>query len=86
MPKLRIGNVDLENNLILAPMAGVRFYNYAFQDVTTPADVADNTLRFLLTISPSMYSQRIYLTMNIVRASFDFSILQSAQDNSFSDF
>ena len=65
-------------NDYLAPMAGVRFYNYAFQDVTAPADVADNTLRFLLTISPSMYSQRIYLTMNIVRSSFDFSILQSA--------
>ena len=62
----------------LAPMTGVRFYNYAFQDITTPADVADNTLRFLLTIAPTMYAQRIYLTVNIVRASFDFSILQSA--------
>lgn len=62
----------------LAPMAGTRFYNYAFQDITTDADVADNTLRFLLTISPSAYANRIYLTINIVRASFDFSILQSA--------
>ena len=62
----------------LAPMTGVRFYNYAFQDITTMADVADNTLRFLLTLSPTMYSARIYLTMNIVRSSFDFSILQSA--------
>ena len=33
---------------------------------------------FLLTIAPTMYANRIYLTINIVRASFDFSILQSA--------
>lgn len=65
-------------NDYLAPMAGVRFYNYSFQDITTDADVADNTLRFLLTIAPTMYAQRIYLTINIVRASFSFSILQSA--------
>ena len=65
-------------NDYLAPMTGTRFYNYAFQDITTMADVADNTLRFLLTIAPTMYANRIYLTMNIVRASFDFSILQSA--------
>lgn len=62
----------------LSPMVGVRFYNYKFQDITTEADVADNTLRFLLTVSPTMYAQRIYLAINIVRASFDFSILQSA--------
>lgn len=65
-------------NDYLAPMVGVRFYNYSFQDITTDADVADNTLRFLLTIAPTMYAQRIYLTINIVRASFNFSILQSA--------
>lgn len=65
-------------NDYLAPMAGVRFYNYSFQDITTDADVADNTLRFLLTIAPTAYANRIYLTINIVRASFNFSILQSA--------
>ena len=65
-------------NDYLAPMAGVRFYNYSFQDITTDADVADNTLRFLLTVSPTMYANRIYLTINIVRSSFNFSILQSA--------
>lgn len=65
-------------NDYLAPMAGVRFYNYSFQDITTDADVADNTLRFLLTVSPTAYANRIYLTINIVRASFNFSILQSA--------
>lgn len=66
------------SNDYLRPMTGVRFYNYSFQDITTDADVADNTLRFLLTIAPTMYAQRIYLTINIVRASFDFAILQSA--------
>lgn len=65
-------------NDYLSPMAGTRFYNYAFQDVTTDADVADNTLRFLLTVSLTAYAQRIYLAVNIVRAGFDFSILQSA--------
>ena len=62
----------------LSPMVGIRFYNYAFQDLTSDADIADNTLRFLLTLSPTMYANKIYLVMNIVRASFDFSILQSA--------
>ena len=62
----------------LTPMVGTRLYNYAFQDVTTPADVADNTLRFLLTCSLTSYANRIYLSISIVRASFDFAILQSA--------
>ena len=62
----------------LNPMEGVRFYKFSFQDVTTPMDIADNTLRYLLVISPTMYAQKIYLTMNIVNATFDFSIVQSA--------
>ena len=61
----------------LSPMTGVRFYDYAFQDVTTEADIAQDTLRYLLTVSPTRYAQRIYLVMNIVRTGFDFSILQS---------
>ena len=61
----------------LSPMTGVRFYNYVFQDTTTDADLAQDTLRYLLTLSPSRYAQRIYLVMNIVRTGFDFSILQS---------
>ena len=65
-------------NDYLSPMVGNRFYNYAFQDITTDVDVANNTLRYLLTISPTAYSQRIYLSMNIVNATFSFSILQSA--------
>ena len=65
-------------NDYLNPMIGVRFYDCNFQDITSPSDIANNTLRYLLTISPTMYSQRIYLAMNIVNATFDFSILQSA--------
>lgn len=61
----------------LSPLTGVRFYNYVFQDVTTDADIAQDTLRYLLTLSPTRYAQRIYLVMNIVRTGFDFSILQS---------
>ena len=73
---LRREIVDVSNDY-LSPMLGVRFSNYAFQDVTKPIDLADNTLRFLLTIAPTPYAQKIYLTMNIVNATFDFSILQS---------
>ena len=61
----------------LSPMVGNRFYNYVFQDTTTDADLAEDTLRYLLTLSPTRYAQRIYLVMNIVRTGFDFSILQS---------
>lgn len=61
----------------LSPLTGVRFYNYVFQDVTTDADIAQDTLRYLLTLSPTRYAQRIYLVMNVVRTGFDFSILQS---------
>ena len=65
-------------NDYLAPMEGVRFYNYSFQDITTDADIADNALRFLLTCSLTAYSQKIFLTINCVRSGFNFSILQSA--------
>lgn len=61
----------------LSPMVGNRFYDYVFQDTTTEADLAEDTLRYLLTLSPTRYAQRIYLVMNIVRTGFDFSILQS---------
>ena len=65
-------------NDYLSPMVGVRFYNYLFQDVSTDFDIADNTLRYLLTIAPTAYANRIYVTCNIVNANFDWSILQSA--------
>ena len=74
---LRRDIVDSTNDY-LSPMVGTRFYNYVFQDTTSEADIADNTLRFLLTVALTQYSQRIYLAINVVRANFDFSILQSA--------
>ena len=73
---LRRDIIDTANDY-LSPMMGVRFSNYSFQDVTSDMDLADNTLRYLLTIAPTPYAQRIYLVMNIVNATFDFSILQS---------
>ena len=73
---LRRDIVDTANDY-LSPMEGVRFYNYLFQDTSSDFDIADNTLRYLLTIAPTAYAQKIYLVMNIVNATFDFSILQS---------
>lgn len=64
-------------NDYLSPMTGSRFYEYTFQDVTTDADIAQDTLRYLLTISVTRYSKLIYLTCNIVNSTFNFSILQS---------
>ena len=65
-------------NDYLAPMVGTRFYNYSFQDITTNFDIDNDTLRYLLSLSVVRYAQRIYLTMNVVRSNFEFSILQSA--------
>jgi uncharacterized protein YqfB (UPF0267 family) len=53
-----------------------RVSNFAFQDVSTDLDITQDTLRFILTICPTGYAQRIYLVLNIVNATFDFSILQ----------
>ena len=74
---LRRDILDTVNDY-LSPMMGVRFYNYSFQDITSEADIANDTLRYLVTISPTRYSKLIYLSMNIVNSTFDFSILQSA--------
>ena len=65
-------------NDYLAPMQGIRFYNYSFQDVTTDADLAQDTLRYWLVISPTRFAARIYVSMGIVNSTFDFAILQSA--------
>ena len=73
---LRRDIIDTVNDY-LGPMVGTRFSGYAFQDVSSDFDIADNTLRYLLTIAPTPYAQKIYLVMNIVNATFDFSILQS---------
>ena len=70
---------DIVNTAVdyLDPMVGVRFNNYAFNDITTDTDIANNTLRYLLIISPANYAQNIYLFMNIVNANYDFAIMQS---------
>lgn len=70
---------DIVNTAVdyLDPMVGTRLYNYAFQDITTDTDIANNTLRYLLTISLSAYAEKIYLFISCVNASYDFSILQS---------
>lgn len=53
-----------------------RCINYSFVDATTDLDLADNTLRYILTIALTPYAQKIYLYMNIVNANYDFSIAQ----------
>ena len=73
---LRRDILDTTNDY-LNPMVSVRFYNYAFQDVTTDVDLANDTLRYRLTLSPTRYAQKIYVFINIVKSTFDFSILQS---------
>ena len=62
----------------LGPMQGTRFYNYAFQDVTSDADIAQDTLRYKLWIDVTRYANRIYLFLNVVNSTFDWSIVQSA--------
>ena len=73
---LRRDIIDKANDY-LEPMIGVRFYNATFQDVSSALDIADNTLRYLITISVTQYAQKIYLIMNIVNSTYNFSILQS---------
>ena len=71
---------DIVNTIedYLGPMQGTRFYNYAFQDVTTDADIAQDTLRYKLWIDVTRYANRIYLFLNVVNSTFDWSIVQSA--------
>lgn len=80
LPITDVLRADILNtcNDYLAPMQGTRFYNYDFSDISSEADIADDTLRYLLVLSPTRYASKIYLVMNIVNANFDFSILQSA--------
>lgn len=54
-----------------------RITNGVLQDVSTDYDISNNTLRYILTIAPTPYAQVIYLRMNIVNQTYDFSILQS---------
>ena len=71
---------DIMNNVIdyLDPMTGSRFYAYSFTDVTTDADLAQDTLRYLLQVSLTRYAQKIYCAINVVRPGFDFALLTSA--------
>jgi hypothetical protein len=71
---------DIMNKITsyLSPMTGTRFYNYSFQDVTTDADIAQDTLRYLLTISLTRYASKLYCAINVVCPTYDFSMLQSA--------
>ena len=71
---------DIMNNVIdyLDPMTGSRFYAYSFADVTTDADLAQDTLRYLLQVSLTRYAQKIYCAINVVRPGFDFALLTSA--------
>lgn len=65
-------------NSYLSPMVGTRFYNYAFVDVTTDADIAQDTLRYNFYVDLTRYAARIYCFINIVNSTFDWTIVQSA--------
>jgi len=54
-----------------------RLSNFVWQDISTPTDIADNRLKYILTLAPTAYAQDIVLSMNIVNQAFDFTILQS---------
>lgn len=66
------GNQYLKDNIL----GRSRCTNYTFVDATTDLDMADNTVRFILTIALTPYAQKIYLTMNLVNSNFDFTISQ----------
>jgi hypothetical protein len=53
-----------------------RVSDYAFQDTSTSEDISNDTLRFVLSLSPAYYAQKIYLVINLVNQTFDFQILQ----------
>lgn len=74
---LRQQILDKGNDYMLLVKEQGRVTDFALQDTTTDYDMADNTLRYVLTIAPTPYAQNIYLVMNVVNQTFDFSILQS---------
>lgn len=71
---LNKGETYLKNNIL----GTGRCVNYTFVDATTDSDLSDNTLRFVLAIALTPYAQKIYLTMNIVNADYDFTISQGS--------
>ena len=78
-PRLREEMLNKGNDYLKDDILGRgRCINYTFVDATTDQDLADNTLRFVLAIALTPYAQKIYLTMNIVNANYDFTISQGA--------
>lgn len=76
-PRLREEIWNKGNDYLKDDILGMgRCVNYTFVDATTEADLADNTLRYVLTIALTPYAQKIKLIMNIVNANYDFTISQ----------
>lgn len=76
-PRLREEIWNKGNDYLKDDILGMgRCVNYTFVDATTDADLADNTLRYVLTIALTPYAQKIKLIMNIVNANYDFTISQ----------
>jgi len=67
-------NVD---NYMDGIKANGRVGAFNFKDISSSTDISNNTLRFVLTISPTNYAQQIYLVVRIVNQTFDFQILQN---------
>ena len=65
------------NNYMDGIKASNRVSGYIFQDISSSTDISNNTLRFILTISPAYYAQQIYLTVAIVNQTLSFQILQT---------
>ena len=76
---LRKQILDQGRNYMQTVMDANRVTNFTFSDVTTNVDLSNNTLRYLLVIAPTPYAQKIYLTMNIVNQTYDFSISQGGE-------
>ncbi|MFA6358804.1 MAG: hypothetical protein WCY09_09140 [Candidatus Omnitrophota bacterium] len=74
---LRRTIADDVNNFMDGVKASGRVGGYSFKDISSSADISNNTLRFVLTLSPTNYAQQIYLVMRIVNQTFDFQILQN---------
>ena len=77
-PELRGLILDGGKQQVALYVSQGRITNGVLQDVSTNLDISNNTLRYLLTIASTPYAQVMYLVMNIVNQTYDFSILQSA--------
>lgn len=76
-PRLREEIWNKGNDYLKDKILGMgRCVNYTFVDATTDLDLADNTLRYVLSIALTPYAQKIKLVMNIVNANYDFTISQ----------